>query len=104
MKSFHFFGGRPFATLPIAQIRAKASKWYHASTPNPELWRNLDLIGHVPNSFIELSPVTAKINGDAYHARWKNVRPLGEDVGQYLTKKTQFLPDDDAGEPGTCEA
>ena len=58
--------------------------------------QRLDLIGHGFNSLIELPPVPSKVSGDAYHAWRKNIRSLGQNVGQLLAKETQSLPDDDS--------
>src|SRR4029077_7706510 len=48
--------------------RADARHGHDPSTTAITLCQSLDLVGHGFNSFIELPPVTGKINNDAYHA------------------------------------
>jgi hypothetical protein len=59
------------------------------------LRQRLDLIGHGFNSLIDSS----KISDNAYHAWRKNIRSLGQNVGQLLAKETQSLPDDEFRAP-----
>src|SRR5208282_1137971 len=74
--------------------RADSRYRHDPSTIVVAFCQRLDLIGHGFNALIELPPITGKISDDAYHAGRKNIRPLGQDVGQTLAKETQSLPDD----------